>query len=101
MLTRCLACIIYSLFPASRDLRLPCEEYESAMRELAMLLANKKFVDVKPLVVRAISILKEQLMPDLRSVPHLICRLIDVFYEESYLTTIPEVWDCDYKLKAT
>ncbi|XP_064550516.1 ectopic P granules protein 5 homolog [Drosophila montana] len=101
VLTRCLACIIYSLFPASRDLRLPCEEYESAMRELAMLLANKKFMDVKPLIVRAVSILKEQLLPDVRSVPHLICRLIDVFYEESYLTTIPEVWDCDFKLKAT
>lgn len=71
------------------------------MRELAMLLANKKFVDVKPLIVRAVTILKEQLLPDLRSVPHLICRLIDVFYEESYLTTIPEVWDCDFKLKAT
>lgn len=71
------------------------------MRELAMLLANKKFVDVKPLIVRAVTILKEQLLPDVRSVPHLICRLIDVFYEESYLTTIPEVWDCDFKLKAT
>ncbi|XP_034484557.1 ectopic P granules protein 5 homolog [Drosophila innubila] len=100
VLTRCLACVIFSLFPASRDLRLPCEEYESGMRELAMLLANKKFNDVKPLIVRAVSILKEQLLPDLRAVPHLICRLIDVFYEQSFLTTIPEVWDCDFKLKA-
>ncbi|EDV91356.1 GH17394 [Drosophila grimshawi] len=99
VLTRCLACIIYSLFSASREMRLPCEEYESAMRELAMLLANKKFTDVKPLIVRAVSILKAQPMPDLRAVPHMICRLIDVFYEESYLTTIPEVWDCDFKLK--
>ncbi|XP_034112376.2 ectopic P granules protein 5 homolog [Drosophila albomicans] len=100
VLTRCLACIIFSLFPASRDLRLPSEEYESGMRELAMLLANKKFTDVKPLIVRAVSIMKEQPLPDLQSVPHLICRLIDVFYEQSFLTTIPEVWDCNFKLKA-
>lgn len=96
VLTRCLACIIFSLFPASRDM--PCEEYESSMRELSMLLANKKFIDVKPLIVRAVTILKEQQLPDLRAVPHLICRLIDVFYEQSYLTTIPEVWDCEFKL---
>ncbi|ALC46612.1 CG14299 [Drosophila busckii] len=101
VLTRCFACIIFSLFPASRDTRVPCEEYESGMRELAMLLANKKFTDVKADIVRAVSFLKEQPMPDPRTVPHLLCCLIDLFYQQSYLTTIPEVWDCDFKLKAT
>uniref|UniRef100_B3P3B0 GG16333 n=1 Tax=Drosophila erecta TaxID=7220 RepID=B3P3B0_DROER len=101
VLTRCLACVIFSLFPANRDLRLPSDEYESALRELSMLLANKKFTDIKPLIVRAVSLLKETTFPDIRAVPHMVCRLISIFYEESYLTTIPEVWDFDFKLIAT
>ncbi|XP_030371319.1 ectopic P granules protein 5 homolog [Scaptodrosophila lebanonensis] len=101
VLTRCLACIIYSLFPASINARLPCEEYESGMRELTMLLANKKFTDVKQLIVKAVSILKEQPVPEMRAVPHMVCRLIDVFYEQSFLATIPEVWDFDFKLRAS
>ncbi|XP_017037889.1 ectopic P granules protein 5 homolog [Drosophila kikkawai] len=100
VLTRCLACVIFSLFPANRDLRIPSEEYESGLRELSMLLANKKFTDVKPLIVRAVSLLKEVTFPDIRAVPHMVCRLISIFYEESYLTTIPEVWDFDFKLSA-
>nr|NP_650752.2 ectopic P-granules autophagy protein 5, isoform C [Drosophila melanogaster]Q9VE34.2 RecName: Full=Ectopic P granules protein 5 homolog [Drosophila melanogaster]AAF55595.2 ectopic P-granules autophagy protein 5, isoform C [Drosophila melanogaster] len=101
VLTRCLACVIFSLFPANRDLRIPSEEYESALRELSMLLANKKFTDIKPLIVRAVSLLKESTFPDIRAVPHMVCRLISIFYEESYLTTIPEVWDFEFKLMAT
>ncbi|XP_016985100.2 ectopic P granules protein 5 homolog [Drosophila rhopaloa] len=101
VLTRCLACVIFSLFPANRDLRIPSEEYESAIRELSMLLANKKFTDIKPLIVRAVSLLKENTWPDIRAVPHMVCRLISIFYEESYLTTIPEIWDFDFKLIAT
>ncbi|XP_052836525.1 ectopic P granules protein 5 homolog [Drosophila gunungcola] len=101
VLTRCLACVIFSLFPANRDLRIPSEEYESAIRELSMLLANKKFTDIKPLIVRAVSLLKESTFPDIQAVPHMVCRLISIFYEQSYLTTIPEIWDCDFKLIAT
>lgn len=93
--------MIFSLFPANRDLRIPSEEYESALRELSMLLANKKFTDIKPLIVRAVSLLKESTFPDIRAVPHMVCRLISIFYEESYLTTIPEVWDFEFKLMAT
>ncbi|XP_017140447.2 ectopic P granules protein 5 homolog [Drosophila miranda] len=100
VLTRCLACVVFSLCPANRELRLPCEEYESGMRELSMLLANKRFADVKPLIVRAISLLKEHFLPEARAVPHLVCRLIGIFYEQSYLTTIPEVWDFDFRLNA-
>ncbi|XP_034665712.1 ectopic P granules protein 5 homolog [Drosophila subobscura] len=100
VLTRCLACVIFSLCPANRELRLPCEEYESSMRELSMLLANKKFADVKPLIVHAISLLKEHCLPEARAVPHLVCRLIGIFYAQSYLTTIPEVWDFDFRLNA-
>ncbi|XP_017041076.1 LOW QUALITY PROTEIN: ectopic P granules protein 5 homolog [Drosophila ficusphila] len=101
VLTRCLACVIFSLFPANRELRIPSEEYESAVRELSMLLANKKFTDIKPLIVRAVSLLKENTFPDVRAVPHMICRLISIFYEQSYLTTIPEIWDFDFKLIVT
>jgi len=66
-----------------------------------MLLANKKFTDIKPLIVRAVSLLKENTFPDTRAVPHMVCRLISIFYEQSYLTTIPEVWDFEFKLIAT
>ncbi|XP_017104957.2 ectopic P granules protein 5 homolog [Drosophila bipectinata] len=101
VLTRCLACVIFSLFPANRDLRLPSEEYESAMRELSMLLANKKFSEEKPSIVRAVTLLKESVFPEPRSVSHLVCRLIAIFYDQSFLTTIPEVWDFDFKLSST
>ncbi|EDW83213.2 uncharacterized protein Dwil_GK22441 [Drosophila willistoni] len=101
ILTRCLACVIFSLFPANINLRLPCEEYESGMRELNMLLANKKFTDEKSMIVRAVSLLKEQTVPERRGIPLLICRLVGIFYDPNYLATIPEVWDCDFKLKAT
>lgn len=80
---------------------MPSEEYESAMRELSMLLANKKFSEEKPSIVRAVTLLKDSSFPEPRSVSHLVCRLIAIFYEQSYLTTIPEIWDFDFRLSST
>lgn len=63
-----------------------------------MLLANKKFMDVKPLIVQSIGILNENTTPQLNAVPHLVCRLIGLFYNNVFLTTVPEVWEMDFKI---
>ncbi|XP_073818455.1 ectopic P-granules autophagy protein 5 isoform X2 [Musca autumnalis] len=101
VLTRCLAIVILSLYPELRhsvNRVEPNEEYASSMRELTMLLANKKFLDVKPLIVQAISILEENTMPKIQDVPHLVCRLISLFYCNGFLTTVPEVWQLDFHI---
>ncbi|XP_005180740.1 ectopic P granules protein 5 homolog isoform X2 [Musca domestica] len=101
VLTRCLAIVILSLYPELRhsiNRVEPNEEYSSSMRELSMLLANKKFLDVKPLIVQAIGILEENPMPKIQDVPHLVCRLISLFYCNGFLTTVPEVWELDFRI---
>ncbi|XP_059219883.1 ectopic P granules protein 5 homolog isoform X1 [Stomoxys calcitrans] len=101
VLTRCLAIVILSLFPNisySGERVEPNEEYCSSMRELSMLLANKKFLDVKPLVVQAVNILKENTLPKIQDVSHLVCRLISLFYCSSFLTSVPEVWEMDFHI---
>ncbi|TMW41895.1 hypothetical protein DOY81_013025, partial [Sarcophaga bullata] len=73
VLTRCLALVIFSLFPyksTTGENVVPCEDYSSSMRELSMLLANKKFMDVKPLIVQSIGILNENPTPPLHAVSH-------------------------------
>lgn len=71
------------------------------MRELSMLLANKKFIDVKPLIVQCIGILNENTMPQLNDVSHLVCRLISLVYVNGFLPTVPEVWEMDFKIPCT
>lgn len=63
-----------------------------------MLLANKKFIDVKPLIVQSIGVLNENSKPQLSDVSHLVCRLISLFYNNVFLTTVPEVWEMDFKI---
>uniref|UniRef100_A0A1A9W6G3 Ectopic P granules protein 5 homolog n=1 Tax=Glossina brevipalpis TaxID=37001 RepID=A0A1A9W6G3_9MUSC len=103
VLTRCLAIVIFALFPlqnSSEDWLRANEEYHSSLRELSMLLANKKFIEVKPLIVQSIGILKEIPVPDLKDVPHLLYRLIGLFYNCNFLTTVPEIWQLDFKFNS-
>ncbi|XP_037885384.1 ectopic P granules protein 5 homolog isoform X1 [Glossina fuscipes] len=102
VLTRCLAIVIFALFPLQSGsskslLRKANDEYHSSLRELSMLLANKKFIEVKPLIVQSIGILKENPVPNLEDIPHLVCRLIGLFYKCNFLTTLPEVWLLDFQ----
>ncbi|KAM7362755.1 ectopic P-granules autophagy protein 5 [Cochliomyia hominivorax] len=101
VLTRCLAVVIFSLFPYKSTIGetiVVSEDHASSMRELSMLLANKKFLDVKPLIVQSIGILNENSMPKLNDVSHLVCRLITLFYNNVFLRTVPEVWELDFKI---
>ncbi|XP_065371725.1 ectopic P granules protein 5 homolog isoform X2 [Calliphora vicina] len=103
VLTRCLAIVVFSLFPYKShtgDSVVPSEDHSSSVRELSMLLANKKFIDVKPLIVQSIGILNENPMPQLSDVSHLVCRIISLFYNNVFLTTVPEVWEMDFKIPA-
>uniref|UniRef100_A0A1A9VTB9 Uncharacterized protein n=1 Tax=Glossina austeni TaxID=7395 RepID=A0A1A9VTB9_GLOAU len=105
VLTRCLAIVIFALFPIQNGssnnlLRTANDEYHSSLRELSMLLANKKFVEVKPLIVQSIGILKENPVPNLKDVPHLVCRLIGLFYTCNFLATLPEVWQLDFQFNS-
>ncbi|XP_037950670.1 ectopic P granules protein 5 homolog isoform X2 [Teleopsis dalmanni] len=98
VLTRCLACVIFSLFPTtSGPLYTPHQQYASTLNDLSMLLANKKYQNIKPSIVTAVNIIKDTKIPKTRDVPHLVCRLISLFYQDNFLTTIPEVWDFDFK----
>ncbi|XP_037951372.1 ectopic P granules protein 5 homolog [Teleopsis dalmanni] len=98
VLTRCLACIIFSLFPTtSGPLYTPHQQYASTLNDLSMLLANKKYQNIKPSIVTAVNIIKDTKIPKTRDVPHLVCLLISLFYQDNFLTTIPEVWDFDFK----
>lgn len=127
-MTRCLAIVIFALFPLQKYvvwfniifyfvytsetkflfssgssnnlLRTANDEYHSSLRELSMLLANKKFVEVKPLIVQSIGILKENPVPNLKDVPHLVCRLIRLFYTCNFLATLPEVWQLDFQFNS-
>ncbi|XP_011192881.2 ectopic P granules protein 5 homolog isoform X1 [Zeugodacus cucurbitae] len=95
-LARCLACVLYSLFPhTSSTGPYPCAEFETSLHELTVLLANKKFADIKQQIITAIGIIKEESMPALRDVPHLVFRLIGIFYNSVFIPTVPELWDFD------
>lgn len=87
-----------SFYSTTGENVVPCEDYSSSMRELSMLLANKKFMDVKPLIVQCIGILNENPTPPLHAVSHLVCRLIGLFYNNVFLTTVPEVWEMNFKI---
>ncbi|XP_067619599.1 ectopic P granules protein 5 homolog isoform X2 [Eurosta solidaginis] len=98
-LARCFACILYSLFPnISSAGAYRSEEFESSLRELTILLTNKKFKDIKPQIVTAIGIIKNENMSTLRNIPGLVYRLIGLFYNNSYFLTVPEIWDFESRL---
>ncbi|XP_053947288.1 ectopic P granules protein 5 homolog isoform X1 [Anastrepha ludens] len=93
-LARCLACVLYSLFPhTSSTGPYTSDEFEFSLHELTVLLANKKFADIKPQIVTAIGIIKDESTPSLRDVPQLISRLIGVFYKNDFLATASELWE--------
>ncbi|XP_017477815.1 PREDICTED: ectopic P granules protein 5 homolog isoform X2 [Rhagoletis zephyria] len=95
-LARCLACVLYSLFPHTSSAGpYPNDEFELSLYELTVLLANKKFADIKPQIVMAIGVIKDESTPVLREVPQLVWRLIGIFYNDDFLATVAELWNID------
>ncbi|XP_055908978.1 ectopic P granules protein 5 homolog isoform X2 [Eupeodes corollae] len=98
VLTRCISCIVFSLFPdTSSDTILLNQEFVRSFSEMKMLIANKKFNDVKMLVVKAIELIDENKFVDVENVPELIYRVIRLFYSDTFLETVPEVWSFEFK----
>ncbi|XP_055848760.1 ectopic P granules protein 5 homolog isoform X2 [Episyrphus balteatus] len=98
VLTRCISCIIFSLFPdTSSDTTLPNQEFIRSFNEMKMLIANKKFNDVKMLIVKAIELIDDNKFTEVENVPELIYRVIRLFYSDTFLETVPEVWSFEFK----
>ncbi|XP_004534242.1 ectopic P granules protein 5 homolog isoform X2 [Ceratitis capitata] len=98
-LARSFACVLYSLFPIARPTGpYPNDEFSLSLHELTVLLANKKFADIKQQIITAIGIIKDENTPALRDVPQLVFRLISLFYSNAFITTAPELWEFDSKL---
>lgn len=98
VLTRCISCIIFSIFPdTSSDTTLINQEFIRSFNEMKMLIANKKFSDVKMLIVKAIELIDEHKFIQVENVPELLYRVIRIFYSDTFLETVAEVWSLEFK----
>lgn len=87
-MTRALACIIYALFPGCEQEK---KQFDSAMEELENTIKSKKFTDVKAAGSFTINIIENQLK-HLQCTKQNVCAIIRLFYAESYLSTLEDVW---------
>lgn len=88
ILTRCLACIVFSLFPESEAQH---REYETAIDELKTIAKSKKYADVKANAVMAIDIVENQ-TKSINSTKENICAIIRLFYNNCYLASLEGIW---------
>lgn len=87
-MTRCLACIVLSLFPESEAQR---KDYEAAMDELKVTAKSKKYADVKANALLAIDIVEKN-TESTNSTKENICAIIRLFYNNCYFTSLEDIW---------
>lgn len=83
-----MACIIFSLFPESSQQH---KDFESTLEDLRNTVKSKKFIDVKATGSIAIDIVENQ-SKNLQSTRENVCSIIRLFYNESYLLSLEDVW---------
>lgn len=88
IVTRCLACIVLSLFPESEAQR---KDYEAAMDELKVTAKSKKYADVKANALLAIDIVEKN-TESTNSTKENICAIIRLFYNNCYFTSLEDIW---------
>lgn len=91
ILLRCLCCAIFAIFTVQfkdpNDFR-PLSEYDDSLTELKNALSNKKYADVRMMGLQALSLVENKKETMLVKFNNMICSLIRLFYEDSFLNTI-------------
>lgn len=110
--TRCLACVVFSLFPDTRlvlnyyDLQSilhfpslhysgsPCREYTTAIDELSNTVHSKKYTNLRSEGLMGIDIVSQNLNASQSGKTiEIVCALIRLFYREaSFLRSLEAVW---------
>ena len=88
VLSRCLSCVIFTLFSGDCNKVEQSQEYDSAMTELKSILSNKKFSDVRMVGLQAISLIESRSLNMLDNLTETVTKLIRMFYSDNFLTSI-------------
>lgn len=70
---------------------IPCKEYTMAVNEFSNTINSKKFSDVRNEGLAAMDIIHKQ-RTDIGRTKNNVCALIRVFYKESFLNTLEDIW---------
>lgn len=88
MISKCLACIIFSLFLENENQQ---KEYDQALEDLKTSVKSKKFADIRAIAMATIDIVENQ-SKSLSNTKENICAVIRLFYNDCFLMSLEEVW---------